>query len=86
MAPISAEIDGDPEAFRHSSLRRASTSSHHKCSVLVIGAEERSFWCIIDFISISSLNFCGVLQSLIVGKVTFDVEKVANFADCRYYR
>ena len=54
--------------------------------MLVIGAEERSFWGIIDFISIFGLSFCGVLQSLSVGKVTFDVEKVAHFADCRYYR
>ena len=54
--------------------------------MLVIGAEERSFWGIIDFISIFGFSFCGVLQSLIVGTVIFDVEKVANFADCRYYR
>jgi len=50
------------------------------------GQKKEVFGGIIDFISIFGFSFCGVLQSLIVGTVIFDVENVANFADCRYYR
>ena len=38
---------------------RVSTSSHQKCSVLVIGAEERRFWGINIFITTSGFSFVG---------------------------
>ena len=44
--------------------------------MLVIEAEERSFGGIIDFISIFGFSFCGVLQSLIVGKVTLTSKRL----------
>ena len=54
------------------------TSSRLKCSVLVIGAEERRFLGINDFIFILGFSFCGVLQFLVSKKVNFDAEKVTN--------
>jgi len=47
--------------------------------VLCVTAEARRFWGINNFISISGFSLCGVLQFLIAGKVTFDVEKVSKF-------
>jgi len=46
--------------------------------VLVIGAEERRFWGINNFIFILGFSFGGVLQFLVSEKVNFDAEKVAN--------
>ena len=63
---------------------RASTSSRLKCLVLCITAEARRFWRYKQLYFYFRFRFCGVLQVLVTGKVTFDVEKVARFAIAQF--